>query len=215
MLLPPSMRQSLVFLRVDVVCARHLPKMDIATIVDPDAWIDAYVKIRFNGYKCSTPVVKTKHPDWMLTFFIPILVPSIGGVKERGSAPPRSRKLGEGVRSFLAWPSVAPCTFTASFTAPSAAPFVCTARVALHSPIHSAFTAPFPVPLTAPSTFTISSTAALTAPWHRPMAPPLYRPIHSPWARQRRHSTHRPPKVCPPWPPPPLTRRRRAGRGAR
>lgn len=75
-LLPPTMRRSLVFLRIGVLCARRLPRMDSTGT----AGIDAYVKIRFNGYVCKTPVITSQNPEWMMSFFLPMLVPSIGGV---------------------------------------------------------------------------------------------------------------------------------------
>ncbi len=42
------------------------------------AAIDAYVKVKFNGYKAKTEVVASQSPAWNTEFWFPILVPSVG-----------------------------------------------------------------------------------------------------------------------------------------
>jgi hypothetical protein len=75
-LLPPTLKRRLVYLRIDVLCASHLPRMDSTGT----AGIDAYAKIRFNGYKVKTAVQTTQNPEWLTMFLVPTLVPTIGGV---------------------------------------------------------------------------------------------------------------------------------------
>lgn len=54
--------------------------------------IDAYVKIRFCGYKAKTRPKRSQSPEWNEEFFLPVLVPSIGvsaviEVRDRDDGP--------------------------------------------------------------------------------------------------------------------------------
>jgi len=80
--MPPSMKKELVFLRIGVVRAEKLPAMDTTLLggKKKGAAIDAYVKLRFNGYKAKTSIIKSQSPAWMAEFWIPMLIPAVGGL---------------------------------------------------------------------------------------------------------------------------------------
>lgn len=84
LLLPPAMKRELVFLRIGIHRASHLPALDSPTFGmgkrKLGSAIDAYVKIRFQGYKAKTRVVQSQNPEWYVEFWIPVLIPSIGAV---------------------------------------------------------------------------------------------------------------------------------------
>ena len=79
-LLPPTMKREVVFLRVGLYRAYHLPEMDKTLIGGrvAGAAINAYAKVVFAGYKAKTQIVDSQSPAWHTEFWIPVLVPSVG-----------------------------------------------------------------------------------------------------------------------------------------
>ena len=79
-LLPPTLKREVVFLRVGLYRASHLPEMDKTFVGGrvAGAAINAYAKVGFAGYKAKTEVVDSQSPEWHTEFWIPVLVPSVG-----------------------------------------------------------------------------------------------------------------------------------------
>ena len=73
-LLPPTLKREVVFIRVAVHCAQHLPVVDTYL-----GSIDPYIELWCAGVKAKTAVRKeNRNPEWHLEFWLPVLVPSFG-----------------------------------------------------------------------------------------------------------------------------------------
>ncbi|KOO24435.1 c2 domain containing protein [Chrysochromulina tobinii] len=80
-LMPASMKQELLFVRVAIHSAYGLPKVDSSTLdklYDKRASIDPYVQVRLGGEKLRTKVIKTNTmPVWHVEFWMPLLMPTV------------------------------------------------------------------------------------------------------------------------------------------
>ena len=79
-MVPPTLKREVVFVRIGVHRALGLPIMDTALFGGrkKGGAIDAYLKLWFTGYKARTPAITSQNPQWMIEFWVPILVPSVG-----------------------------------------------------------------------------------------------------------------------------------------
>ena len=81
LLMPASMKQELLFVRVAIHSAYGLPKVDSSTLdklYDKRASIDPYVQVRLGGEKLRTKVIKTNTmPVWHVEFWMPLLMPTV------------------------------------------------------------------------------------------------------------------------------------------
>ena len=79
-MVPPTLKREVVFVRIGVHRAQGLPVMDTSVFGGrkKGGAIDAYLKLWFTGYKARTPAITSQNPQWMVEFWVPILVPSVG-----------------------------------------------------------------------------------------------------------------------------------------
>ena len=73
-LLPPTIKQELGFLRVGVHSARHL----LPSSSSLASKVDAFVQLEYAGYVAKTKSISSTAPMWLTEFWVPLMLPTLG-----------------------------------------------------------------------------------------------------------------------------------------